>query len=434
MIYSEKSQSNGHMGQAIYDLAKALFPICRSITGDGVRLTLGRIKELIDLSIVEVPSGTKVFDWEVPREWNVRDAYVADSSGRRIIDFRENNLHLMSYSVPVRKSMTLQELQPHLYSLPAQPSAIPYVTSYYQENWGFCLAHSQRMELKDDLYQVVIDSELKPGHLSYGELVIPGRRSDEIMVSTYICHPSMGNNELSGPVLGTYLAKWVMNEPRNYTYRFVFVPETIGSLTYISRNAAALDNVRAGFVLTCVGDTGGPSFLPSRYGNTLADRVALQVLERDHSGFKKYSFLERGSDERQYCSPGVDLPFVSIMQSKYGTYPQYHTSLDNLDFISPEGLQISYDVHVSCFEVLERKNQYRAKYKGEPQLGKRGLYNQVSTLEKNQTLTSALTLLDFLAYADGTNDLSDISKLINVPEENLPQIIDVLSRAGLLET
>ncbi|WP_207652688.1 DUF4910 domain-containing protein [Desulfosporosinus sp. FKA] len=420
------------IGEAMYHLAETLFPICRSITGEGVRQTLKIIQEHIPLTIKEVPSGTSAFDWTVPKEWNIVDAYIEDPDGTKIIDFKKNNLHVVGYSVPVDQVMSLQELQQHLYSMESMPEAIPYVTSYYKERWGFCLSHKQRMSLKEGQYRVYINSSLTQGFLTYGELIIPGETEKEVLLSTYICHPSMANNELSGPAVVTYLAKWLLELPRrNYTYRIVFVPETIGSLVYLSQNLGVMKtNVVAGYNVTCAGDERAYSFLPSRYGDTLADRVALHVLTHKHPEFVRYSYLERGSDERQYCSPGVDLPVASIMRTKYGMYPEYHTSLDDLSLISPAGLQGSYEVLKDCITLLERNARYRIKCLGEPQLGKRGLYPTISTRESGQTVRS---MMNFIAYADGTNDLLDISDIIRLPVDQIYPILDDLIDANLIE-
>lgn len=417
-------------GCGMYDLVAQLFPICRSITGNGVRQTLEIIKGHIPLETHEVPTGTQAFDWTVPREWNIRDAYVLDPGGQKVIDFQKNNLHVVGYSTPVDRTVTLAELQEHLHSLPERLDAIPYVTSYYEERWGFCLADIQRNMMSEGEYRVVIDSELKEGHLTYGELVIPGSSSQEVFLSTYVCHPSMANNELSGPAVTTWLAKWIAGAPRRYTYRLVFIPETIGSLVYLSRNLEHLrEHVIAGFNITCVGDDRAYSFLPTRNGGTLADRVALNVLQGAHPDFKASSFLERGSDERQYCSPGVDLPVVSVMRSKYGCYPEYHTSLDNLELVSPQGLQGAFDVLSDCIEVIEKNSIYQTTCLGEPQLGRRGLYPTLST---RTSYSSVRTIMDVLAYADGSNDLLDISERIGVPVLNLLPVVDKLVEAGLL--
>lgn len=417
-------------GNEMHSLMAELFPICRSITGDGVRETLRIIRKHIPLTVHEVPTGTPVFDWTVPKEWNIKDAFIVDGYGDKIVDFKKNSLHVLGYSVPIDRTMSLDALQPHLHSLESQPTAIPYVTSYYQERWGFCVAHEQRRSLSEGRYRVFIDSELKNGSLTYGELILPGASEQEIFLSTYICHPSMANNELSGPVVAVMLAKWLASQPRRYTYRIIFVPETIGSLTYLSRNLNIMKRaVIAGFNLTCLGDERGYSYLPSRAGNTLADRTALCVLRNRHPDFERYSYLDRGSDERQYCSPGVDLPVVSVMRSKYGTYPEYHTSLDNLELVTPLGLQGGFDVLQSCLELLEKNRTYRINCLGEPQLGRRGLYPTLGTKETQQGVRD---MMNVIAYADGKNDLIEISDVTGVPPQKIYGIIDSLSGAGLL--
>jgi aminopeptidase-like protein len=417
-------------GQVMYRLVTELFPICRSISGNGVRETLRIIQGHIPIAIHQVPSGTKVFDWTVPKEWNIRDAYIMDESGNKIIDFNDNNLHVLGYSIPVDKTVSLAELQGHLYSREDLPDAIPYVTSYYEERWGFCLTHNQRETLREGFYKVFIDSDITDGVLNYGELIVPGSSEKEIFLSTYICHPSMANNELSGPVVTTFLSKWILQKPRTYTYRIVFIPETIGSITYLSQNMSVMQrNINAGFVITCIGDNRAYSYLPSRHGSTLADRVALNILNTKHPDFNKYSFLDRGSDERQYCSPGIDLPVVSIMRSKYGTYPEYHTSHDNLDLVSPGGLQGGFEVIKDCLELIEQNKTYRIKCLGEPQLGRRGLYPTVGSHELNWNISH---MMNFIAYADGTNDLIDISNTIRVPVSQIYNIVDKLLTADLL--
>jgi len=329
-------------GQDMHDLARRLFPINRSITGRGFRKSLEIIREYLpELQIKSIKSGEKCFDWIVPLEWDVEEAYIEEyPSGKRIVDFKENNLHLVNYSVAVDKVLSFEELDKHLYYREDLPEAIPYVTSYYHPNWGFCLTYNQYKTLdQNKKYRVVIRSRHFQGELNYGELIIPGESEEEIFFSTYLCHPSMANNELSGPVLATFLARYVkQKENRRYTYRFIFIPETIGSICYLSRNLKELKSkVIAGFVLTCVGDEGKFSYLPSRCGDTLADKVALNLLTYEVGNFKRYSFLERGSDERQYCSPGIDLPVCLVMKSKFGAYKEYHTSLDNLDFVTTSG-------------------------------------------------------------------------------------------------
>lgn len=422
---------NNEVGKKIYNLIKDLFPICRSLTGDGLRETLRVIKEYIPIKIYEVPTGTKVFDWTIPREWNIKDAYVMDEAGRKIIDFKKNNLHLLGYSVPVDKTVGRAELQKHLYSLPEQPEAIPYATSYYQARWGFCIAHKDREKLKAGNYRVFIDSELKEGSLTYGELIIPGKSKKEIFFSTYVCHPSMAHNELSGPAVTTFLVKWIMSQSRKYTYRIVFIPETIGSITYLSKNLKSMkDRVIAGFNVTCVGDERVYSYLPTRDGNTYADRIALNVLNFKSPNFVKWSYIDGGSDERKYNAPGVDLPVVSVMRSKYGSYPEYHTSLDNLEFVTAKGLFGSYEVLRECLTIAENNCKLRIKCLGEPQLGKRGLYPTIST---KSSANGVQDMMNFIAYADGMKDLIEISNIIRVPVGKLYPIIKRLKEADLLE-
>lgn len=418
------------ISKEMYILIKRLFPICRSITGNGVRETLKILKEYIPIKIYEVSSGSKVFDWTIPKEWNIKNAYIENKNGEKIVDFQENNLHVVSYSIPVNKTIYLKDLQKHLYSLEKQPDAIPYITSYYKELWGFCISHKKRLGLKKGKYHVFIDSELKKGSLTYGELIIPGASKKEIFLSTYICHPSMANNELSGPSVTTFLAKWISSKPRNFTYRIIFIPETIGSITYLSKNLNIMKkNIVAGFNITCVGDERQYSYLPSKRGDTLTDKVALNVLKFKHPNFIKYSYLERGSDERQYNSPGVDLPVASIMRSKYNTYPEYHTSLDNLKLVTPKGLYGAYDVLKECITLIENNSKYKINCLCEPQLGKRGLYPTIST--KNSGL-QVRDMMNFIAYADGSRDLIEISNNINVPVWELYPIIEKLKNANLL--
>ena len=421
-------------GNQMHSWAKELFPICRSITGPGVRQTLSYIKNIIpELKIYEIKTGTKVFDWTIPDEWTIRDAFVVDDSGNKIIDFSNSNLHVLNYSEPVDKWLELDELKPHLYSLPKQPDAIPYVTSYYQRNWGFCLTDNQRKILKPGQYHAVVDSELKPGVLNYGELIIPGETEREIFISTYICHPSMANNELSGPVVTTALAQWLSwLKKRHYTYRIIFIPETIGSIVYLSRNLDYLKkNVIAGFNITCVGDDRCFSFLPSRDGKTLSDKVALHVLKYTDPQFKRYTWLDRGSDERQYCAPGIDLPVVNMMRSKHGTYPEYHTSLDDLSFVTPSGLEGGLRIHQNAIKILEKNTIVKNTVLGEPQLGKRGLRPNIG---EKDNLYKFKTLMDILSYSDGKMTILEIANAINESFNDIYPIVDKLVQEGLLTT
>ena len=403
----------------MYELAKKLFPICRSITGDGVRETLKILKgEFSEMNIFEVPSGTKVFDWEVPKEWNIKDAYIEDSSGEKIVDFKKNNLHVLGYSTPMDEYLSLDELLEIVYTQPDQPDVIPYVTSYYKERRGFCMSENQKKSLKNGKYHCVIDSELKDGSLTYGEIIIPGQTEEEILLSTYICHPSMANNEVSGPCVTINLAKWINSiENRRYTYRILFIPETIGSITYLSKNLDVMKkNTIAGFVLSCVGDDRTYSYVESKYANTLTDRVIQNVLKYHYTDYKRYSFLQRGSDERQYNAPGIDLPVCSICRSKYGEYPEYHTSADNLDLISQKGLQGTFELMKKCIIALEYNQYYKVTCLGEPQLGKRGLYPTVS---QKGTYGGVRLLTNFVAYADGKNDLIEIADIIGCSANDL---------------
>jgi len=421
------------IGHKMHQLMERAFPICRSITGDGVRETLRLIADIIPLEMHEIPTGTRVFDWSVPKEWNIRNAFITDENGKKVVDFRNNNLHVVGYSVPIDKWITLSELQEHLHSLPEQPNAIPYVTSYYKERWGFCISHDERLKLKDGKYRVFIDSTLEDGSLTYGEYIIKGKTEQEVFLSTYICHPSMANNELSGPMVAAFIGKWLASQPRKYTYRIIFIPETIGSITYLSRNLSELKkNVLVGFNLSCIGDDRAYSYVASRFQKSLADKVASNVLSFKHPNFIKYSFLDRGSDERQYCSPGVDLPLVTLCRSKFGRYPEYHTSLDNLDFVTPDGLLGGYGLVQDCINVIENNRVFRVTCYGEPQLGKRGLYPNLST--KKSYASSVKTMMDFIAYADGNNDLLEISNIIRKPVREIVTIAEKLLEAGLLET
>ncbi|KPK52577.1 MAG: aminopeptidase [Thiotrichales bacterium SG8_50] len=419
--------------EAMYDLAKRLFPFPRSLTGDGVRRTLAEVQTLLpNLQVAEVDSGTRAFDWEVPQEWNIRDAYVLDESGRKVIDINTTNLHVIAYSVPVDEVVTREELDKHLYSLPDQPDVVPFVQSYYKRRWGFAIAHRERMALPRGNYRVVIDSTLQPGKMTYGELVLPGSEEKEVLLSTYFCHPSMANDNLSGICVTVFLAQWLARlQDRRYTYRILFIPETIGSIWYLSAN---LEHMRsktiAGFVLTCCGDERQYSFLPSRKGETLADRAALHVLRHHAPEFKHYSFLERGSDERQYCSPGIDLPVVSLMRSKYHEYPEYHTSNDDLSLISPAGLGGAYDAMRKTIAILEQNYTYRSTVLCEPQLGKRGLYPTISI--KGST-SGIQDMINLLAYCDGTLDLIGIAETIGAPAWQLVEIADRLLDANVIE-
>jgi aminopeptidase-like protein len=397
-----------------------------------VRETLRYLQKLLPaFEIHEVPSGTACCDWIIPDEWNIRDAYIVAPDGTRLAEFRKHNLHVLGYSTPVDREMSLHELQEHLYSSPEQPTAVPYVTSYYTRRWGFCLAHEQRQALKPGNYRAYIDATLESGSLTYADLVLPGETDEEVLLSSYICHPSMANNEVSGPVVLTAIARWLAALPeRRFTYRFVLAPETLGAIVYLSRHLDAMKRrVRAGYIVTCVGDDRTYSFLPSRMGDTLADRAARHVLRHSTPAYNEYSFLDRGSDERQYCFPSVDLPVASVMRSKYNTYPEYHTSLDNLDLISPEGLGGGFEIYRKIITALEINRTYKVTTVGEPRLGIRDLY---SDLQRKEVSASAEPILNFLAYCDGEHDLIALADRINMPIEQCFDIGRRLHEAKLI--
>lgn len=419
-------------GQFMHELATRLWPFPRSLTGNGVRQTLAVLGEYLPgLTVHEVPSGSQVLDWVVPNEWNIRDAFLIGPDGNRVIDFADSNVHVVSYSEPVDIEISLADLQPHLHSDAEMPTAIPYVTSYYNRTWGFCLSQRDRDALVEGTYRAVVDSTLEPGSLTYGELVIPGDSTDEVFVSTYICHPSLANNELSGPVVATALARWLMSLPsRRFTYRFVFVPESIGAITYISRNLEHLQSrVVAGFNLTCIGDEGDYSYMESRLGGLPIDRIAQRVVAHTPQPVT-YSYMYRGSDERHYCAPGVDLPLISLMRTKYGAYPEYHTSLDDLTFITPAGLQGGLNLVRDCVVELEDVRYYRARVLGEPQLGRRGLYHSMHA----RTVADVVLLrTHVLSYSDGRHSVTDIAEMCERDVEEIQAIIDELLEHDLLE-
>ncbi|MEL6807938.1 MAG: DUF4910 domain-containing protein [Pseudomonadota bacterium] len=422
------------VGNWCHAFARRLWPISRSLTGPGTRETLQLLaQELPGLEVHSVPSGAAAFDWTVPDEWTVREAYIADENGDRVVDFKTNNLHLLGYSEPVDRSLSLEELDRHLYSLPEQPDAIPYVTSYYRRRWGFCMSQTQRDALRPGQYHVRIDADLASGVMNYADLILPGQTDQEIFLSTYVCHPSMANNELSGPVVTAALAKWIMAMPdRRYTYRIVFIPETIGSILYLSKNLDAMKSrTFAGFNVTCIGDDRCYSYLPSRNGHTVSDRIAKHVLSHTAPDYKAYTWLDRGSDERQYCSPGVDLPVATIMRSKYAEYPEYHTSLDDLDsVVTPSGLAGGFTALQNALRILEQNFVPRVTTFGEPQLGKRGLYPDISS---KGSADNVRVMMNMISYCDGQHSLLEIAEVLNVPFWTLQSLMAPLMEEGLVE-
>lgn len=423
-------------GSKIYSLAEKLWPIDRSITGPGVRKTLAYIKEIIpDLKIKFFKSGTKVFDWTIPPEWFVNDAYISDDYGKKIIDFKKNNLHLIGYSYSIRKRIHFNELKKNLYYLKEFPDAIPYITSYYNKIWGFCISYNDFLKLNNrSFYQVVIDTSFKKnGVMNYGEFVIKGKSKKEIIFSTYICHPSLANNELSGPCLATFLIQWAQKNILNphYTYRFIFIPETIGSIAYIHKNIEKLKkNVIAGFVITCVGDDKNWSLVTSRYENKLCDHFAIKCFKKLSIDYKKYSYLERGSDERQYCFPSIDLPFCSVTRSKYNTYKEYHTSNDNLSFISSKGFEESFNYYKSLIMLIDKSRIPLITTKCEPFLSKRNLRNTLSQVGSGK---STKNLMDILNYCDGNNTDSQIASITSLSLKNVRNNLKILEMNRLIK-
>lgn len=420
----------------LYDWAQDIFPMNRSITGNGVRETLSYIQQIVpELKVHEVPTGTQAFDWEVPQEWNIRDAYVLNEAGERVIDFKKSNLHVVGYSTPIDEWMDLEDLQKILHSLPEQPDAIPYVTMYYRDGYGFCLSENERKKLAPGKYRAVIDSTKAPGHLTYGEVILPGESEQEVLLSTYVCHPSMGNNETSGIVLATALAKWLSDlERRRYTYRIVFVPEMIGSIVYLSRHLLEMkERTIAGWVLSCVGDDLNYSMLASRHGNTLSDRVTRHAMQNYAPSYSEFDFKwpNRGSDERHYCAPGVDLPVVVFSRSKYNTYPEYHTSLDNLSFISQEGLAGAFDMMQHCLGIVEANGKPKTTVIGEPRLGPRGLYPTMTSTLTN-TDKAIRDMMNVLAYADGSVDIIDLAEAIDIDALSCSEVLKKLTEHGLI--
>ncbi|PWB73282.1 peptidase M28 [candidate division GN15 bacterium] len=419
------------VGRQMYDLAAGLFPICRSITGDGLRQTLKVIQRHIPIEIHEVPSGTIVFDWTVPNEWNIRDAWIADRSGSRIIDFRQNNLHVVNYSVPIRKRLGLEELKAHVHTMPDHPHWIPYRTSYYRENWGFCMAHAEAAQLADTEYDVCIDSTLQPGHLNYGEYFLAGDSTDEVLLSCHACHPSLANDNLSGIALMTLLAQHLQQIRRRYSYRFLFIPGTIGSITWLARNEALVDRIRAGLVVACVGDRGPFHYKKSRRGDAEIDRVATYCLTSGSKPSRILEFSPYGYDERQYCSPGFNLPVGSLTRTPHGKFPEYHSSADNLDYIQPLHLGSSFEMYLRVLGTLEANRCYVNRFpKAEPQLGKRGLYRQMGGLPDAGAREMAMLWL--LNLSDGTHDLLEIAERSDVPFDTLESTAKLLVEHGLL--
>jgi aminopeptidase-like protein len=421
-----------NIGDEIHQWASDLFPICRSISGDGVRNTLAYLKNLLpQLEIYEIPSGSNFFDWTIPNEWNIEEAWIENEKGDRILDFANNNLHVVGYSEPIDKLLSFKELQKKLHSREDLPDAIPYIASVYERDWGFCLSHGDRQKLQDGNYRCVIKSTLEKGSLTFAEVVLPGADPREILISTYADHPSMANNELSGPLVAVAIGRWLSKINRKYTYRILIAPETIGAIVNIAKYGDIFkERLMAGFVLTCIGDDRGTSVVHSPYGNTLADRVANHVLRYTPGKISHYDFLDRGSDERQYCGPGIRLPVVTLCRTKFGEFPEYHTSLDNLtDVVTPKGLQGGFDYVVNCIEILESNSIWQSKYPCEPRMGKIGLYPNVMS---HKIPVDTVMLMNLLAYLDGESDLLEVAEKINLPFKACLKLLEILEQNNLI--
>ncbi len=424
--------------QELFDFCSSIFPICRSITGEGNRETVRHIQKIVPVTQHEIPTGTRAFDWVVPDEWRITDAFVEDEQGNRVIDFRENNLHVVGYSVPVDEIVSRETLMSHLHTDPRDPDAIPYVTSYYKRNWGFCTSKNKWESVSGEKFRVKIDSEIFPGSLTYADLVVKGETQEEILVTTYICHPSMANNECSGPTVAAFLAKWLLEGPtRRYTYRFVFAPETIGAVCYISENWDAIRNRVVGAInLTCVGDDRALSLMPSRRGNTRIDKIARHVLNTSGMAYKEYSFSERGSDERQYSHPLVDIPIVSVMRSKYGTYPEYHSSLDDLSLVTPSGLKTALEINKRVIEAIEANSVYSNVFPCEPMLSRRDLtpasWMTRRTAGDRPENHDYRAMINAIFECDGQNDLIDVANNLNISFEKCRHLLHTLAAEGIL--
>ena len=422
----------GDLGREMHAFIGQMYPLCRSITGAGFRETLSLVSRHIPLEIHEVPTGTPVFDWTVPKEWNIRDAYVKNSDGQRVIDFRKSNLHVVGYSIPIRATLTLAELKDHLFTLPEQPEWIPYRTSYYQETWGFCLSHNELLKMKDDRYEVCIDSSLEPGHLTYGEYYLPGEEGNEVLISCHACHPSLCNDNLSSVALVTFLAKHLSTGPRRYSYRFLFIPGTIGSITWLYLNESGVHRIRHGLVAACTGDPGKSTYKKSRQGNAEIDRAVAHVLKHSGHDYEIMDFSPYGYDERQYGSPGFNLPVGCLMRTPHGQYPQYHTSADDLAFVRPESLADSFGKYLAALNILENNRTYlNLNPKCEPQLGKRELYRLIGG--DRETGFDQMSLLWVLNLSDGCHSLLDIAERAGYEFNMIKNAAEALKESGLLK-
>ncbi len=429
---AKKRLTKDEVGKQLYSVIERLYPICRSITGDGVRETLSVVSKHIPLKVYEIPSGTKVYDWEIPPEWNIKDAWIKNSKGEKIVDFKKSNLHVLNYSTPVFKEVTLEELKGHLSTLPDQPDKIPYKTSYYTRNWGFSMSHNQFVTLEEGNYQVMIDSTLNSGSLTYGEYFIQGKTTDEVLISTHICHPSLCNDNLSGIAISTFIAKTLSALNLRYSYRFLFIPTTIGSIAWLSTHEKEIDKVKYGLVLTLLGDPGKFNYKKSRIGNAEIDRIVENTLKQTVSSFGIIEFYPYGYDERQFCSPGINLPMGRLTRTPHNEFPEYHNSGDNLEFVRPDKLAESYELVHTIIDAIEgNKTFINLNPKGEPQFGKRMVYESMAEKSKNRELQMAM--LWVLNMSDGINSLLDISERAGIKFSLIQKASNALLKVNLLK-
>lgn len=427
------TKKSSAIGEDLYQLINRLYPICRSITGNGVRQSLEIMQEYLSLQVNEVPTGTAVFDWTIPKEWNINDAYIKNRKGEKLVDFNNSNLHVLNYSIAVKGTFSKQELKQHIFSLPEKPEWIPYRTSYYEEKWGFCLSHSQWQTMQDEEYEVCIDSTLEPGSLTYGEFYLPGQTEEECLFSCHICHPSLCNDNLSGIAVVLFLAKMLSTQKNRLSYRFLFIPGTIGAIAWLALNENKLSNIKAGLVATLLGDSSPFTYKKTRNGDALIDKSVIHYLKFSGDNYRLVEFFPYGYDERQFNSPGINLPVGSLTRSQYGQYPEYHTSADNLDFVTREKLEDSLKAYLSISDILDSNIVYINQYpKCEPQLGKRGLYQKIGGTNEEDKEIRRMAMLWCLNLSDGKHSLLDIADRANIPFDVIKQVAAILEENGML--
>ena len=430
--YKEIIDKASTIGEEMYQMMKELYPICRSITGDGVRKTHEIIRKQIQIITHEIPTGTQVFDWVIPKEWNIKDAYIRSPKGEKIVDFKKSNLHVLNYSVPINSKISLEELKPHLFTLPEHPDVIPYLTSYYKENWGFCMSHNQFLKLQDGEYEVVIDSTLKDGHLTYGEYYLKGKEDNEILITCYTCHPSLCNDNLSGVVLTTFLVKILSSLSLKNSYRFLFIPETIGAITWLSINEKKIQKIKSGLVVTCVGDPGDSTYKKSIQDDAEIDRIVINVLKNSGQNYKIIDFFPPGSDERQFSSPAFNIPVGLLMRTSFPNFPEYHTSADNMEYVQSQYLTDTFSKYIRIIYILENNKIYlNLNPKCEPQLGKRGLYTQIGG--QKEGYVDEFSILAVLNLSDGNHSLLDISERTEIEFSLIKKAADLLLTYNLLK-